>query len=166
MFCDIVDRKKAFLDYKNKKLKKSKNWHFFKEVNLVHGFCQKIKNFPSFYLKQNREEKKFGYILDRKKKPFWTIKTSSFNYLFFDNYSFSTFFNKKSKNWHLWMVLVKKILKLINYSWGQQPINEAYLGPVIPNEHSDENLTGFDLRSNTVLISEQTVTCILMSFFQ
>ena len=64
------------------------------------------------------------------------------------------------------MVLVKKILKLINYSWGQQPINEAYLGHMIPNEHSDENLTGFDLRSNIVLISEQTVTCILMTIFQ
>ena len=46
------------------------------------------------------------------------------------------------------MVLVKKILKRINSSWGQQPINEAYLGHMIPNEHSDENLTGFDLRAN------------------
>ena len=59
----------------------------------------------------------------------------------------------------IFFVNVKLInsLKLINYSWGQQPINEAYLGQMIPNEHSDENLTGFDLRLNT---------CILMNIFQ
>ena len=33
VFYDIVERKNAFLGYKNKKLKKSKNWHFSKGVN-------------------------------------------------------------------------------------------------------------------------------------
>ena len=33
VFCDILQRKNSFLGYKNKKLKKSKNWHFFKVVN-------------------------------------------------------------------------------------------------------------------------------------
>ena len=28
VFYDIVERKNAFLGYKNKKFKKSKNWHF------------------------------------------------------------------------------------------------------------------------------------------
>ena len=33
VFYDILKQKKTFLDYKNNKLKKSKNWHFFKGVN-------------------------------------------------------------------------------------------------------------------------------------
>ena len=33
VFYDILERKNAFLDYKNKKFKKSKNWHFSKGVN-------------------------------------------------------------------------------------------------------------------------------------
>ena len=33
VFFDILERKNAFLVYKYKKFKKSKNWHFFKEVN-------------------------------------------------------------------------------------------------------------------------------------
>ena len=33
VFYDILERKNAFLGYKNKKLKKSKNWHFSKGVN-------------------------------------------------------------------------------------------------------------------------------------
>ena len=31
VFYDILERKNAFLGYKNKKFKKSKNWHFTKE---------------------------------------------------------------------------------------------------------------------------------------
>ena len=33
VFYDILERKKAFLGYKNKKFEKSKNWHFSKGVN-------------------------------------------------------------------------------------------------------------------------------------
>ena len=33
VFYDILQRKNAFLGYKNKKFKKSKNWHFSKGVN-------------------------------------------------------------------------------------------------------------------------------------
>ena len=33
VFYDILERKNAFLGYKNKKFKKSKNWHFSKGVN-------------------------------------------------------------------------------------------------------------------------------------
>ena len=32
-FCDVLERKNAFLGYKNKKLKKSKNCHFSKGVD-------------------------------------------------------------------------------------------------------------------------------------
>ena len=33
MFSDIEERKNAFLGYKNKNFKNSKNWDFFKGVN-------------------------------------------------------------------------------------------------------------------------------------
>ena len=33
VFYDILDQEKAFLGYKNKMFKKSKNWHFSKRVN-------------------------------------------------------------------------------------------------------------------------------------
>ena len=46
VFDDILERKKAFLDYKNRKLKQSKIGIFPK--GLVHGFGQKFLNFPSF----------------------------------------------------------------------------------------------------------------------
>ena len=32
-FYDIIERKNAFLGYKNLRFKKSKNWHFSKKVN-------------------------------------------------------------------------------------------------------------------------------------
>ena len=33
VFYDILEQKDAFLSYKNKNFKKSKNWHFYKGVN-------------------------------------------------------------------------------------------------------------------------------------
>ena len=44
---DILERKNAFLGYKNNKFKKSKNWDFFK--GLTHGFGRKLAIFPSFF---------------------------------------------------------------------------------------------------------------------
>ena len=46
VFYDILERKNAFLGQENKKFKKSKNWHYSKEV--THGFCPKMAIFPSF----------------------------------------------------------------------------------------------------------------------
>ena len=40
VFHAILQREKAFLDYKNKKFKKLKNWDF--AMGLVHGFGQKL----------------------------------------------------------------------------------------------------------------------------
>ena len=40
VFNDILERKNAFLGYKNKKFEKSKNWHFSK--GLTHGFGPKM----------------------------------------------------------------------------------------------------------------------------
>ena len=48
MFYDIVGGRNAFLDYKNKKLKKSKNWDFSK--GFVRGFGQKLVIFPDFFI--------------------------------------------------------------------------------------------------------------------
>ena len=46
VFYDILQRKNAFLGYKNKKFKPSKNWHFSK--GLTHGFAPKMAIFPTF----------------------------------------------------------------------------------------------------------------------
>ena len=64
MFDDILERKKTFLDYKNQKVKKVKNWDFSKgSMVLVKNF----KNFPFFIFGKNREENVFGDILGREK---------------------------------------------------------------------------------------------------
>ena len=55
VFYDILERKKAFLRYKNKKFKKSKIWHFSK--GLTHGFGPKMAIFPTFFLRQYRPGK-------------------------------------------------------------------------------------------------------------
>ena len=55
VFYDILDRKNAFLGYKNKKFKKSKNWHFSKGIN--------------FFFSGNRgQENVFNDILKEKKR--------------------------------------------------------------------------------------------------
>ena len=46
VFYDILEGRNAFLDYKNKKLKKSKNWDFSKGVSP--WFWSKIGNFSRF----------------------------------------------------------------------------------------------------------------------
>ena len=51
LFYDILDRKNAFLGYKNKKLKKSKNWHLSKGVNP--WFWSKNACFLNFYFLGN-----------------------------------------------------------------------------------------------------------------
>ena len=47
VFYDILERKNAFSGYKNKKLKKSKNWHFSKRVNP--WFWSKNGHFSKFF---------------------------------------------------------------------------------------------------------------------
>ena len=48
MFYDILERKNASTDFIKKKLKKSKNWDFFKGVSPL--FWSKIDNFSMFFL--------------------------------------------------------------------------------------------------------------------
>ena len=55
MFYDIVQERNAFLEYKNKTMKKSKNWDFSKRVSP--WFLSKIDIFSRFYFRENRPEK-------------------------------------------------------------------------------------------------------------
>ena len=47
VFYDILERKNLFLGYKNKKFKKSENWHFSKGVNP--WFSSKNGPFSNFF---------------------------------------------------------------------------------------------------------------------
>ena len=80
VFYDILERKNAFLGYKNKKFKNSKNWHFW----LTHGFCPKMAIFPTFFLGNIGQENLFDDILERE-NAFLGYKNKKV---------------KKSKNWH------------------------------------------------------------------
>ena len=65
VFYDLVERKNAILDYKNKKVKKSKNWHFFKGVNP--WFWSKIGHFSNFvFLSNIGQANVFYHILEQK----------------------------------------------------------------------------------------------------
>ena len=77
VFNDILERKNAFLGYKNKKFKKSKNWHFSKGVNP--WFWSKNGHFSNFFLnfRQSRPGKCLLWYSRRKKMPFQAIKTRS-----------------------------------------------------------------------------------------
>ena len=64
VFYDILERKNAFQGYKNKKFKKSKYWHFSKEVNPC--FRSKHGQFSNFFFLGNRgQETVFYDILER-----------------------------------------------------------------------------------------------------
>ena len=56
-FYDILEGKNAFLGYKNKKFKKSKNLHFSKIVNP--WFWSKNGHFSTFFFRQYRPGKNF-----------------------------------------------------------------------------------------------------------
>ena len=64
VFYDILERKNAFLGYKNNKLKTSKNWHFSKGV--AHGFGPKMTIFFNFVFLANIAQPKLFYdIVER-----------------------------------------------------------------------------------------------------
>ena len=64
VFYDILERKKAFLRYKNKKFKSRKIDIFPK--GLTHGFGPKMTIFPTFFLDNIGQENVFYDILERK----------------------------------------------------------------------------------------------------
>ena len=81
VFYDILERKNAFLAYKNNKFKRSKNWDFSKV--LTHGFGQKMAIFPCFFLGNIGQENVFYDILEQE-NAFLAYKNKKL---------------KKSKNW-------------------------------------------------------------------
>ena len=67
VFYDILERKNAFLRYKNKESKKSKNWKFSKGVNPM-VLVEKWPFFNFFFLSNLGQENVFYDILERKKR--------------------------------------------------------------------------------------------------
>ena len=65
VFYDILERKNAFLSYKNKKLKQSYNWDFSKGVN-PWFWSKKWPFFQLFLLGNLGQENVFYHILKRK----------------------------------------------------------------------------------------------------
>ena len=66
LFENVLARKKAFSDYKNKRLKKWKDWDFSKRVNP--WFWSKIGNFSIFFnIGKIGQENVFKTVLERKK---------------------------------------------------------------------------------------------------
>ena len=66
VFDDILERKKAFLDYKKEKVKKVKNWDFSKGDS-PWFLVKNLKIFYLFIFGKNRDENVFDDILERKK---------------------------------------------------------------------------------------------------
>ena len=64
VFYDSLKRENAFLGYKNKKFKKSKNGHFTKGVNT--WFWSKNVHFSNFFLGNIGQKDVFYNILERK----------------------------------------------------------------------------------------------------
>ena len=83
VFYDILERKNAFLGYKNKKFKMSKNWHFSKGVNP--WFWSKNGHFSNFFGGSNIDQEHVFYNILERKNAFLGYKNKKF---------------KKSKNWH------------------------------------------------------------------
>ena len=83
VFYDILERKNAFLGYKNKKFKKSKNWHFSKGVNP--WFSSKNGHFGNLLILRNVGQENVFYNILERENSFLDYKSKNF---------------KKSKNWH------------------------------------------------------------------
>ena len=76
VFYDILERKNAFLTYKNKKFKKSRNWHFSNEVNS--WFCSKNGLFSSFFFLGNIGQENVFYDVLERKNAFLAYKNKKF----------------------------------------------------------------------------------------
>ena len=83
VFYDILKRKDAFLGYKDKKFKKSKNSYFSKGVNW--WFWSKNGRFSKFFFLGNIAQQKVFYDILERKNAFLGSKNKTF---------------KKSKHWH------------------------------------------------------------------
>ena len=79
---DILERKNAFLGYKNKKFKRSNNWQFSKGVNP--WFWSKNGHFSNFFFLGNIDKENILNDILERKNAFLGYKNKRF---------------KKSKNW-------------------------------------------------------------------
>ena len=79
VFYDILERKNVFLGYKNKKFKKSKNWHFSKGVNS--WFWSKNGHFFNFFFLGNIGQENVFYDILERKKAFLGFKNEKFKNL-------------------------------------------------------------------------------------
>ena len=68
IFYDILEQKDAFLGYKNKIFKKSKNWHFSKGVNP--WFWSKNGHFSDFFFLGNCGQENVFYSIVEQKNAF------------------------------------------------------------------------------------------------
>ena len=75
MFYDILESKNEILGYKNKKFKKSKNWHFSKRVNP--WFWSKNGHFSNFFFLGNIGQENVFYDILERKNAFLGYKTRS-----------------------------------------------------------------------------------------
>ena len=98
VFYDILEQKNAFLGYKNKKFKKSKNWHFSKGVNP--WFWSKNGHFFQLFFKANIGKENVFYDILERKNAFLGYKNNKFKNS--KNWHFSTVVNQRfwSKNGH------------------------------------------------------------------
>ena len=76
VFYDILERKSDFLDYKDKKFKKSKNSHFFKGVNP--WFWSKNGQFSTFFFLGNIGQVNVFYDIMQQKNSFLGNKNKNF----------------------------------------------------------------------------------------
>ena len=67
VFYDILETKKAFLGYKNNKLKTSRKTDIFPK-GLTHGFCPKVAIFSTFFFRQYRPGKRLLWCSRTKKR--------------------------------------------------------------------------------------------------
>ena len=83
VFYEILERKNAFLGYKDMKFKKSKSWHFSKGVSP--WFWSKNGTFSNFFLLGSVRQENVFYDILEQNKAFLGYKNNKF---------------KKYKNWH------------------------------------------------------------------
>ena len=83
VFYDILERNNTFIDFKNKKFKQSKNWHFSKRVNP--WFWSTIGHFSNFFFLGNIAHENVFYDILEQKSAFLNYKSKKF---------------KRSEIWH------------------------------------------------------------------
>ena len=109
VFYDILNRKDSFLGYKNKKLKKSKNWHFSKGINP--WFWSKSGHFSNLFSLGNIGQETVFYDILEGKSAFLGYKKKKF---------------KMSKTWHFSHGFSTIIAKFLTFLFGNIPQENVF----------------------------------------